>query len=281
MVERKIIGFSGRQRSGKDVMAKALQEKGYTIVTIANALKELCAGLLGVDLQKLNELKNSGTTIELKFKGSDIIEGGSTKEYYVTTVRELLQIVGTDIIRSVDPDWHVKKMLEKIRSIEGNVVVDDIRFPNELEALRKEGADVYFIVRTSIIYGFSNHSSETALTWNMFPKNNILINDGTLIDFRERSLGVVLGENENIIPGLEYNTDFGTLESETLLEVIKQNEQKEWFKEEGIIKFSPKTIESREGFVSEVCKKLPAQSGKYVVYSPLIYENLKKWIKIS
>ena len=54
-----IIGFAGRKRSGKTMMAKHLEEKyDATIVTIAQSLKELCANLLDLDVEKLNFYKD-------------------------------------------------------------------------------------------------------------------------------------------------------------------------------------------------------------------------------
>ena len=59
-----IIGFAGRQRSGKSCLSIHLQEtKNAEIVTVASALKNLVCRILGTDVQTLNDKKNSGALL--------------------------------------------------------------------------------------------------------------------------------------------------------------------------------------------------------------------------
>ena len=56
---KQVIGFAGRQRSGKTTICQHLRDtKNATIVTVANALKHLCCKLIDVDMDTLNEYKN-------------------------------------------------------------------------------------------------------------------------------------------------------------------------------------------------------------------------------
>lgn len=52
--------------------------------------------------------------------------------------RRLLQVVGTDIIRAHDPDVWVDYIIRQTRDLD-HVVVDDVRFVNELERLQAAG----------------------------------------------------------------------------------------------------------------------------------------------
>lgn len=52
--------------------------------------------------------------------------------------RRLLQVVGTDIIRAHDPDVWVDYIIRQTRDLD-HVVVDDMRFVNELERLQQAG----------------------------------------------------------------------------------------------------------------------------------------------
>jgi hypothetical protein len=116
---------------------------------------------IGVPAETVEELFNS-------FLGED------------TTVRDVLQKIGTELIRKYNPLWHVNKLVENIKNAESNlVVVDDIRFPNEREAVEKLGGQVFFIIRPDLTVQVSQHSSETSLFWHHFDDKHILLNYST------------------------------------------------------------------------------------------------------
>src|SRR5690606_23611837 len=78
------------------------------------------------------------------------------------TARELMQTIGTDILRRYirDDIWLVL-LFSKIKEISGNVIVSDVRFSNERDALRKAGAQLLRIKRSSLKQ--DNHISELDL----------------------------------------------------------------------------------------------------------------------
>ena len=199
-MSKTIIGFAGRKRAGKTCLSKYLTEKyNGTIVTVADALKRLCCDLCGFkDIEELNYYKDKGTTWSFnqeKYASlwanticaqvfgdytdnqhSEIL--GLVNEINTYNIRELLQFVGTDIIRKYKPNWHVDKMVEAINNATTDIVcVDDIRFPNERAAVEKLGGTVFFIVRPDLTIGVSNHESEISLTWPEFEDNRIIINN--------------------------------------------------------------------------------------------------------
>lgn len=198
---KQVIGFAGRKRSGKGALCEHLRDtRSATIVTVANALKQLCCELICVDsIDELNELKdnpnsyinlfvsnkNIWTLILAKELGFDLDEDLS--ELYdmvsgyidkkTSTVRELLQFVGTDIIRHFNPNWHVEKLTESIKNAPTDlVVVDDVRFPNERKALEDLGGIVFFVIRPDLSIEVSNHQSETSLHWYDFDDNRVIVN---------------------------------------------------------------------------------------------------------
>jgi hypothetical protein len=185
----KIIGFAGRCRSGKTELAKVCVEHGYNKLYFALPLKQLCADILDVSIDGINKAKNDGTVINLHI-GDDIcsilsektdISLDKVKEtcYGKTlkTVREMLQFIGTDLIRNYNTDWHVNRIKEMINP-ELDYVFDDVRFPNEKKLIESLGGDCWFITRTTLD-NISNHSSETSITINDC-WNRIIINDKTL-----------------------------------------------------------------------------------------------------
>jgi hypothetical protein len=59
-----------------------------------------------------------------------------------TTPRKLLQFVGTDYIRSVKDTYWIDSCLD---DAEGDIVITDVRFENELEAIQSRGGLVIFL----------------------------------------------------------------------------------------------------------------------------------------
>ena len=99
-------------------------------------------------------------------------------------IREIMQVVGTDLIRAHNPDWHCNRVkgqiFEMLAEDNGtNIVIDDLRFPNEKVMLHGLGAHCWYVVRPKFD-NMSMHESETSLTWLDF--HNIILNVG---DFGE------------------------------------------------------------------------------------------------
>ena len=193
MTERsKIIAFAGRKRSGKGMLAKGMREysPNVVIIAVADSLKLLCCKLLKITYDELTQMKDDGTTFEAKVddywvstikhevKISDNIIRNEIGGRVFTNVREVLQIIGTDLIRKYSPDWHIDKTIERIKSYGDDkiVVVEDVRFPNEKRRIEEIGGDVYFIIRPNY-WDVSNHPSEKALKYTDFNDNRIIINE--------------------------------------------------------------------------------------------------------
>lgn len=189
----KIISFSGRIGSGKSELAKICQEAGYEKIYFALPLKQLVAKLIHVPLEAINELKN----VENDYHFNKLDYMFLSKETHIpfetveiemspvkfTTVRQLLQFIGTDLIRKYNTNWHVNKIRELIDK-DKDYVIDDVRFKNELDLVRELGGIAWFIIRPKID-NVSNHESEISLTWRDFG-NKIIINDSSLNMFKFR-----------------------------------------------------------------------------------------------
>lgn len=184
-----IISFAGRCRSGKTELAKICQKRGFKKLYFALPLKQLCADLLDISIDELNNAKNENIPIDL-ILGEDMctilseeteISLDDTKKTclnkHIKTVRDLLQFIGTDYIRQYNKDWHVNRIKDMI-DIHTDYVIDDVRFPNEKKMIEELGGDVWFVTRTTLD-NISNHESETSLTWKQC-WNRVIINDSTL-----------------------------------------------------------------------------------------------------
>lgn len=225
-----VIGFCGRQRSGKSELAKICEEKGYTKLYFAMPLKQLCASILNVSVDELNDLKNNGTQINLTLN-DDIckllsertdIDIDSVKDEclgkVIGNVRELLQFIGTDLIRKHNNDWHVNQ-IRSMMSEDVDYVIDDVRFQNEKKMIDEMGGDCWFITRTTF-ENVSNHTSETSISWKHC-WNKIIINDNTLanlifkweifMDNYKRSCQIREGEFNKILEGEVSKNDITPL----------------------------------------------------------------------
>lgn len=185
----KIIGFCGRMRSGKGELANICEKYGYKKMSFAIPLKRLCAELLDLSMEGLNEAKNNKTEIAFTFD-EDACEFLAVETEIpidavktvclnkkIDQVRELLQFIGTDLIRGYNANWHVERIREMIEP-EQKYVFDDVRFPNEKNLLEELGGDCWFVIRPTLD-NVSNHESETALKFKDC-WDKIIINDSTL-----------------------------------------------------------------------------------------------------
>ena len=78
------------------------------------------------------------------------------------TVREFLQVFGTDVCRKIREDIWVNRCIEDIKLEEPLLaVIDDCRFPNEIETIQEIGGKVIGLTRST--YGKDEHESETEI----------------------------------------------------------------------------------------------------------------------
>lgn len=188
-----IIGFAGKMRSGKGVAAHCLEDHyGYAYLEVADKLKEICVKLTGLsDIDELNEYKNNNSSINLKIdetlckKISELTDvpldyiREKLLNKHIVNVRVLLQILGTDVLRGYDENWHVYHLLDRITALRKEnkpVVIGDIRFPNEKLAIESIGGEVYYVEMTDYDI-YNHHPSENSLDTNNFDINHIIYND--------------------------------------------------------------------------------------------------------
>lgn len=150
----KVIGFTGQARCGKsylsDRLAKAAFDAGQRprLVSFAGALKRASA------------------------------EAGFPKDTHPSEYREFCQTHGAEM-RAKDPDYWVKKTIEEINELaqlenellnEGNkfweivVIIDDVRYQNEIDTILKMGGDIVHVTAGSRLpvphARFRRHESE-------------------------------------------------------------------------------------------------------------------------
>ena len=187
-MEYNIIGFGGRLASGKTELATICEQYGYKKLYFALPLKQLCATLLDISIEEMNVLKRNNTPIDITVTQDwvEIISEETNIPFeivnekiggkFIQTVRELLQYVGTDIIREYCPNWHVERIQQMIRPNE-KYVIDDVRFPNEKKMIENMKGVCWYVIRP-LMTNVSNHISETALEWKDF--EDVIVNNQSL-----------------------------------------------------------------------------------------------------
>lgn len=172
----KIYVISGKARHGKDTIAmdikKIYENKGLKVINLAygSYIKEYAKRISNWDGRE------------------------------ETKPRELLQELGTDIIRmKIDNDFFVRRICEDIKVYSyyfDIITISDARFPNELEWPKKNFDNVINIrvIRDGYDSVLSEkeqkHLTETALDeYNSY--DYVVYNDGTLSDLEDKVSDVV------------------------------------------------------------------------------------------
>ena len=165
-----IIGLSGYAQSGKDATANLLcLNYEYERRAFADPMRHA--------LQIINPKLDSITRV------ADLVDDyGWDIAKKNPEVRRLLQVLGTDFGRKmIGDDVWIKMSLSDLR--QGNrVVISDVRFPNEADAIKKLGGTVWRINRRNNT-AVNHHASEHAMDNYMF--SHVIYNDGTLDDLSD------------------------------------------------------------------------------------------------
>jgi hypothetical protein len=155
-VKPSIIAVAGRIGAGKSSAADYLEKKhGYKQVALAEPLKRIAMEVYG--LEKRHVFGTQEDKAELLPHVSD--EWGDAR-----TPRQILEHLGTEGFRAIDPDTWVKLMVRRAKDLisEGwGVVVPDARLPNEFEAVWSMGGEVWLVEKLGGHQERTGHSSDS------------------------------------------------------------------------------------------------------------------------
>jgi hypothetical protein len=146
-----IIGLTGFAGSGKSEVARFLREDaGFRRVAFADPLKSMLSAV--------------GFTHEQLYGDQKMVP---MPEFGGKTPRHLMQTLGTEWGRRlVDPEIWItlwKRQAEAVMSRRDLVVADDVRFPNEVEAITALGGEVWRIRRPGV--SVMSHESEAHIAY--------------------------------------------------------------------------------------------------------------------
>lgn len=207
-----IVGFVGFIGSGKDTAADYLVNfHGFRRDSFANTLKDAVACVFGWDRTLLE-----GRTKEAR-EWRERVDPWWAERLNMPnlTPRLMLQLWGTDVCRNhFHDDIWIASLENKMRKTADNIVISDVRFPNEIKAIHNAGGIVVRIKRgpepewyqdavnanagpqnMSWLISKTNleklgiHSSETS--WVGGDIDHIVSNDSTIDDLFNQIKGLV------------------------------------------------------------------------------------------
>lgn len=152
----RLIGISGRARSGKDTTAKIIMRDhllDFRRAAFADPLKEMLA-VIGVDCSD---------------EAKDVID-----PYYGVTPRYMMQTLGTKWGRGMigDNTW-VKAFERRVKNC--HVVAPDVRFENEADLVRKYGVMMHVVGRGGI-----DSDCESEKPIEIKPQDIVIDNSGSI-----------------------------------------------------------------------------------------------------
>jgi len=168
-----IVGLSGRKQSGKDLAGRYVQQLLYknkrgesNIESFAGKLKEVVAMLLKCDIVDFENEEFKNKQLDWSFKNEPL------------TPRMLLQTIGTDCVRKLIHEDTWIDILFHNADINKNLIITDVRFPNEADAIKDRGGIVIRLTREVCpVCGESeNHHVNYDYTKQDMPIESILCN---------------------------------------------------------------------------------------------------------
>lgn len=161
-----IIGFVGQIGAGKDTAADLLVNSyGFRRDSFASTLKDAISMIFGWDRTLLE-----GRTTESREWRDQVDTWWATRlNMPELTPRYVLQHWGTEVCRGAfhDDIW-IASLENKLRNTTDNVVITDVRFPNEISAIHNSGGTVIRIKR-----GPDPEWLAAAESFNRGPVNNM------------------------------------------------------------------------------------------------------------
>ena len=140
-----IIGFCGFIGSGKDTVADYLVNfHEFRRESFANTLKDAVSAIFGWDRTMVE-----GRTKEAREWREQVDPWWAQRLAMPTlTPRWVLQYWGTEVCRKTfhDDIW-IASLENKLRTSKDNIVVSDVRFPNEIKAIKNLGGKIIWVKR--------------------------------------------------------------------------------------------------------------------------------------
>jgi len=197
-----LIAFSGNKFAGKDTAAEVLIKRhNFKRIGLADKLKDICSEVFNIPRLDMDDPSKKEDPFKTQIYISsnhlenllrrllddgfefdyEVALGQICRDFYgksLSSIRDMLQTVGTDIFRNYIKDDIWLEYIKKELSPEKNIVITDARFKNEREYLKNLGA-ILILVHRPGYDGKSSHISENQLG-DSSDYDVVAINDTTI-----------------------------------------------------------------------------------------------------
>ena len=177
-----IIGIAGKQGAGKDTSAEYLQTKyGYGIYSFADPIYESLLALFPNSVLHLWH-NNIGVKSHMELEKYKR-QFKETELYDDVYGRDLLQLIGTEVFRTIDVNFWVKLCHTNTCMIK-DLVIPDVRYPEEAYYIKnvRGGILIYLVNPNTPEQHNSNHLSESHHKYLQDEANEILYNERGISD---------------------------------------------------------------------------------------------------
>jgi len=183
-----LIGIAGYARAGKDTMAGYLEMRyGFKKVAFADPIRE---ALIRLNPYILVQHPENGQKARMPLELAVFSFGWEALKSLSPDVRPLLQRMGSEVGREMlNKDiWVNRLFLENVG--ERKLVISDVRYQNEAEAIRNRGGEVWLVERKNG-HPANGHESENDLRGYEFDRTFINSKDEDFL-FDQIDMALVL-----------------------------------------------------------------------------------------
>ena len=145
---KRLVGFAGYKRCGKGTAAEALAELGYTDVPFAGGLKSMLSAWL-----KYNGVEDTTMYTD------DWLKDHKSRYFNNKEFRYAMQTLGTEWGRGfMGNRFWIEGWERKIAPL-NLITISDVRFPDEVDAVREKGG-IIIKIRRPAMRNTDEHASE-------------------------------------------------------------------------------------------------------------------------
>lgn len=184
-----LLGVCGRMHSGKDTLGDYLvREQGYTRVAFADKVKEAIVALDPiVHVTEFGAIKRLSDYRQRGFQPANdesAVELCNRLKNTLPEVRRLMQAMGNDVGQGIFGKmfWIMLALREATK---GRVVITDVRYPHEAEAIRELGGRVLRVSRPNFV---EESSAPSEMLVEECKVDYDIVNDGTISEYLTRSM---------------------------------------------------------------------------------------------
>lgn len=173
-----IYGISGAKGHGKDTFCNLILENvtsgktngwnKFSVFHFADDLKQMASRIFNIPLGSFIDPQKKEVPFDIPLD-LDLFVPAMAKEtalpilprgLIARTPRDIMQLFGTEYVRSIQDDYWICRTIDKIRS-EKRVLIPDTRFVKEADKIKAINGRIIEIIRIDLPDSGDRHSSET------------------------------------------------------------------------------------------------------------------------